>query len=175
MNKAIFFDRDGVINDVIFRKNKPSAPRSFSEFIVDKEKINIINELSKTYLIFVVSNQPDVQRGKMKIEELTKMNHFLNENIILKEIVNEIKDDNKFKKPSPYMIDMLCKKYSINKNKSFIVGDRWVDILSGKRAGVKTVLLEKDYSNLKTSIGAPPDDLIPNFKIKHLNELKKII
>jgi phosphoglycolate phosphatase-like HAD superfamily hydrolase len=73
------------------------------------------------------------------------------------------------------MIDMLCKKYNINKNKSFIVGDRWVDILSGKRSGVKTVLLEKDYSNLKTSIGGPPDDLIPNFKIKHLNELKKLI
>ena len=77
MNKALFLDRDGVINEVVFRNGEPSSPRKIEEFIVEQSTINIINECSKEYLIFIVSNQPDVKRGKIDIKELVKMNILL--------------------------------------------------------------------------------------------------
>ncbi len=175
MNKALFLDRDGVINEVIFRNGKPASPRKIQEFKVKQNTIKIIDEYSKKYLIFVVSNQPDVKRGNMDIKELNKMNDFLLSKMNIKEIVNETEDNKDFKKPNPYMILELCKKYNIDKKQSFIVGDRWVDILAGKKSGVKTILLEKDYSNDETSLGRPPLNLSPDNIIKNLDQLREII
>ena len=62
MNRAIFFDRDGVINDEIFRRklNKWTAPHSADEVKIQKNFINTLKKLKQTdYLLFVISNQPD--------------------------------------------------------------------------------------------------------------------
>ncbi len=175
MNKALFLDRDGVINEVVFRNGEPSSPRKIEEFIVEQSTINIINECSKEYLIFIVSNQPDVKRGKIDIKELIKMNNYLYKNMNIKDIINETEDNKKLKKPNPDMILKLCKEHNVDKKSSFIVGDRWVDILAGKNSGIQTILLEKEYSNNQTSSGKPPDDLYPDKIIKSLDELAEII
>ena len=72
------------------------------------------------------------------------------------------------------MILNLAKKYSIDLNQSWMIGDRWSDIASGNKAGCRTILLEKDYSYKKNSSG----DIIeisPDFIIKKISEVKKII
>ena len=69
MNKAIFLDRDGVINQVNLVDGKPHPPKDLSELIVLPKVAEALQLLKDAgYLLIVITNQPDVVRGKTKIE-----------------------------------------------------------------------------------------------------------
>ena len=72
---AIFFDRDGVLNKAYIRQGKPYAPRDYSKFIIFDEVPQILATFkNRGYLIVVVTNQPDIGNGLVKIQEIEKMN-----------------------------------------------------------------------------------------------------
>ena len=175
MNKGFFFDRDGVLNKLIPEKNSYRPPLEVEELKINNKIINSVNSLKKNYKIFVVSNQPDVSRGKLKKETLNLINKEIDRNFNFNEILCEIRDDEKYKKPSPYMINLLIKKYSLLKKDSWIVGDRWVDIEAGKQAGIKTILLEFDYSYSPTSKGLKYTSVEPNITIKNVDEFNDLV
>ena len=67
MRKAIFLDRDGVINKTFIKNDLPFSPPSFAELEIlpgVKESILILHKLN--FVCLVVTNQPDVSRGKIK-------------------------------------------------------------------------------------------------------------
>lgn len=174
MVKGIFFDRDGVINKLIKNDNLLRPPWYENEILYCKNFLSLNRYLKKNYLVFVVSNQPDAARGLIDKQKLKNINHKIIEKIQPTDFLVDYTDDKKYKKPSPYMILNLAKKYSIDLNQSWMIGDRWSDIASGNKAGCRTILLEKDYSYKKNSSG----DIIkisPDFIIKKISEVKKII
>ena len=77
MNRAVFFDRDGVLNNLVFRDGKYYSPRNINNFKLFNDVEKVIHTIrDKGYLAIIVSNQPDIARGYLKksvLDEMTKL------------------------------------------------------------------------------------------------------
>jgi len=149
-NKAIFWDRDGIMNKVIMRKGETSSPWKLEEFEILPDVKKCL-EASKEmgFLNIVFTNQPDISRGFLKIEDLEKMHKVILETLPVDEIKvcpHDDKDNCSCRKPKPGLILEAVKKWSIDLEKSYVVGDGWKDIKAGKAAGCKTFLLRREYN-----------------------------
>lgn len=175
INKAIIFDRDGVVNELVNVDGSLRPPWNINELEINYSLLKITEKLKQNnFKLFVVSNQPDVKRGNLKFENLEKINTKLDQIFNFDEILFDVTDDIRFKKPSPYMINKLVVKYNLERKNTWLIGDRWVDILAAKNAGINSILLEREYSLNQTSIGKMPKDLIFEKKITNLIELKNL-
>ena len=82
MKRAVFLDRDGVINRAIVRDGKPFPPANIGQLEVLPGVSEALEKLhSANYLLIVVTNQPDVARGTAKREDIEEMNAYLSSNI----------------------------------------------------------------------------------------------
>jgi D-glycero-D-manno-heptose 1,7-bisphosphate phosphatase len=151
INKAIFLDRDGVINEAVMRNNLPASPRKLEEFKFLPEVAAVLEEFkSLGFLNIIVSNQPDVSRGLMEAKDLEKMNELMKERLKIDEIRNcthDNKDNCNCRKPKPGMMLEAAAKWSIDLEKSFLIGDSWKDMEAGQAAGCKTFLIRRNYNN----------------------------
>ena len=147
MNKAIIFDRDGVLNYTVQRENEVTAPWTLKEFKMIPGSIEAV-EMAKElgYLALVATNQPDVRDKKMKEEELEKINKSLQGWLHVDEIKYADDRDSNLYKPNTGMLDYYVEKYDLEREKCFMIGDRWKDIVAGKNAKMKTIFIG-DYSS----------------------------
>ena len=168
--KALFFDRDGtIIRSKISNKNKPIAIKKIEECKIYPSAKRILNKLKKNYLIFLITNQPDVKRKKNSKTNVIKINKYLKENLPIKKVYTCYCDSNKcrFRKPNIGMLKESSKKYKVNLTKSYVVGDRWKDIEAGRNANCKTIFIDRKYSErLKSK---------PDHSIKSFFQLDKVI
>ena len=168
-NKAVFFDRDGVLNHLVKRDGSSYSPQKFEDFhIVDeaKEVVNIIKEMG--FLTIIVSNQPDISRGKLKQSESDKMTDKLFEKLSIDDVLYCTHDDNNdtgCRKPAPGLFFTAQKKYNIDFNKSFMIGDTWKDVEAAKSAGISMILINKDYNQ----------DLKNVIRVSRLSEVVSLI
>ena len=171
MNKAIFLDRDGVINKVNLVVGKPRPPKNISELIL-LPKVDEALQLLKNagYLLIIITNQPDVARGKMKIETVEVINQFLKNLLPINDIFtcyhDDIEDCN-CRKPKPGNILKAANQYNINIQNSFMIGDRWRDVEAGISAGCKTFYIDYNYQEKQ------PQSY--DYKVKSLYDAAKII
>ena len=168
--KAIFFDRDGtLIKSFVSKKKIPRAIRNIKDFRLLTNVKSVVNHFAKTYLIIVITNQPDVSRGKNLKQNVVKINLKLKKYLNLDQIYTcySDNDNNYFRKPNPGMIFKAKRKYNLILKESYVVGDRDKDILAGIRANCKTILIKKSFNKKLLS---KPDYYIKNFK-----DLLKII
>ncbi|MBU1101984.1 MAG: HAD-IIIA family hydrolase [Bacteroidetes bacterium] len=165
--KNIILDRDGVINEVVIRDSKVESPRCLSEYIIKEDFKRFHARIKgKDINLFVVSNQPDIARGKMHESELMEMNNLLLNSYSFKEIVYCIHDDIDScdcRKPKPGMIDHLIKTYDLNRSEVIFIGDSWKDMEAGISAGIKTVFFTQEYNN--------PDEIKADYFVTSLLEL----
>jgi D-glycero-D-manno-heptose 1,7-bisphosphate phosphatase len=99
--------------------------------------------------LVVVTNQPDVARGAQTRAAVEQINQCLLEALPLAEIVVCYHDDADgcaCRKPKPGMILEAAARRGISLEKSFLVGDRWSDIVAGSTAGCRTILIHQPYS-----------------------------
>ena len=155
-DRAVFLDRDGVINEVVFRGGeKPIAPWGLDEFKLIPGTKEPLEELSRTgYYLFVVSNQPDIAKRYVDASIVEQMNGIILETFPIHDIMICPHDDRhncNCRKPKPGMLLDLSKKWGVDLRKSFLIGDNWKDIEAGRAAGCKTILLDKSYNK---SVGA---------------------
>ena len=152
MQRAIFLDRDGVINKVIFRKdnNKPESPRSFEEFELFEGTEDFLKRLKKEgFLTIIVTNQPDIARGLTSRKTLNKMHNFIKDNLSIDDIfVCPHDGDNscQCRKPKLGMLLQAAKKWDIDLKNSFFIGDTWRDVGTGENAGCTTILIDYPYN-----------------------------
>jgi len=148
MKKAVFLDRDGVINEVLTDRvkfvNKPN------ELYFLPHVPEAIKKLNKYFdYIFVVTNQGGVGLGFMKETQLQKIHEHMvkelkKEGAAIQEVVycpHKPKSGCACRKPKSKLIVDLGEKYNIDMAKSYMVGDTDTDIIAGKRAGTKGVFL----------------------------------
>ena len=154
MNRAVLLDRDGVINEVLFREGnntKPIAPWKIEEFKLIKNINRPLNNIRKMgFKLFIVTNQPDVAKGILKPGVLKKMNDIILNTLPIDEIMVCKHIDSDYcecRKPKPGMIKTLAQKWKIDVQSSFLIGDNWKDIESGKAAGCSTILIDKFYNS----------------------------
>jgi D-glycero-D-manno-heptose 1,7-bisphosphate phosphatase len=148
--KAVFLDRDGVLNKAIVRDGKPYPPGSLSDLvIIDGVKKGLEQLKNLKYLLIVITNQPDVARGITPQKTVEEINDYLMENLGIDDIFccfHDTKDNCECRKPKTGLIDLATTKWDIDLKKSFLVGDRWKDIEAGRRAGLKTILIDYNYN-----------------------------
>ena len=153
MKKAIFLDRDGVINKTFIKNSLQISPPSFDLLeILPGVKESILRLKKLNFVCLVVTNQPDVSRGKIEKKTIIKMNNYLKDEIKLDDIFVCYHDDHdkcKCRKPKPGLLLDASKKWDINLKKSYMIGDRWRDIEAGKSVGCKTIFIDYDYKETK--------------------------
>ena len=151
--KAIFLDRDGVLNEVIKKHGKPYPPQNLKELKILKGVLEGLKILkSKGFLLIVITNQPDVSRGITTKNNVQSINDYLMEKLPLDEINTCFHDDNdncNCRKPKPGMIINSAKKMNISLTNSYLIGDRKKDIDAGINAGCKTIFIDYDYNEIK--------------------------
>ncbi len=140
-NKALFLDRDGVLNKLV--DNRP--PWHKSEVIFYSAAKSILQiAISKNFLPIVVTNQPDAGRGKLSYENLHSINRFICEHLQIKLFyICDHPFDNicECRKPKPGMLLKASSENNIDLSESFLIGDREKDIQAGINAGCKTIFL----------------------------------
>jgi D-glycero-D-manno-heptose 1,7-bisphosphate phosphatase len=166
MERAVFIDRDGVINES-------------DGFITKKEQIKLIPNsaraisiLGRMFKVFIITNQPSVGRGLCSEEEAKEVNKHL---ISLLEAEgarvdatymcfhHPVHGQGKYlkecdcRKPKPGMILKAAKDFNIDLKKSFMIGDKTGDIKAGFLAGTKTVLVKTGYGGDDGYKDAVPD------------------
>ena len=171
MRRAVFLDRDGVINRAIVRDGKPYPPASLLELAILPGVHEALHNLhDANYLLIVVTNQPDVARGIAKREDVEVMNAFLASQLPIdafKSCYHDSGDKCSCRKPLPGALLQAAQEYNINLSKSFMVGDRWRDVEAGVSAGCKTFFINYHYAERKPHA---PDFIVPS-----LLEAKEII
>jgi len=154
LRRAVFLDRDGVLNRALVRDGKPYPPRSVKEVKILPGVRGALRKLKGAgFLLICVTNQPDVARKKLSRKTVEAIHSFLLKTLCLDEIMacyHDDKDKCRCRKPLPGMLLDAAKKYSIDLGKSFMAGDRWRDIAAGKNAGCATVLVDYHYAEKKS-------------------------
>jgi D-glycero-D-manno-heptose 1,7-bisphosphate phosphatase len=170
--KAIFLDRDGVLNHAIVKNGLPFAPMSVDELTIPEDVESALQMLKAAgFLLIVVTNQPDVARGKNTKQAVEEINKKLQERLPLDEFFvcyHDNADHCHCRKPLPGLLTDAAEKHSIDMTQSFMVGDRWKDVEAGQAAGCKTILIDNEY--LEQNPNRPAD-----FIVKTLTDAALII
>lgn len=171
VKKAVFLDRDGVINANVDRDGKPVAPVSFTDFRILSGAEDAVHALKRAgFLIVIVTNQPDIGTGRTPLAELEAMHA----EICRRMPIDGIKacfhvdgDNCDCRKPKPGMITDAAVELSIDLAASFVVGDRWRDIEAGRAAGCRTIFVDWGYKQ--------DGSLHPDWTVTSLSEAANII
>ncbi|PNJ92605.1 D,D-heptose 1,7-bisphosphate phosphatase [Cylindrospermopsis raciborskii C04] len=170
-HKAVFLDRDGVINRSLVKQGKPYPPATIDELEilpgVDEALISLKKE---GFLLIVVTNQPDVARGKTKKEFVNAINSRLASSLPIDDFFTCFHDDSDncdCRKPKPGSLFSAATRHNICLPSSFMVGDRWRDIEAGYGAGCRTIFIDYGYDEKQ------PDHF--DFRVSSLFEAARII
>lgn len=147
MKRAVFLDRDGVVNQ--------SAPRG--QYILFKRDLKLIPGIvplirhfnQSGYLVIIVTNQQCVGKGLLRLGELGKLHSYILLELLAEGAVVDsiyycphlIEDFCKCRKPKPGMLVKAAESLNIDLSVSWMIGDSATDIEAGRAAGCKTILL----------------------------------
>jgi D-glycero-D-manno-heptose 1,7-bisphosphate phosphatase len=147
--RAVFLDRDGVINRAIVRDGKPYPPQKLEALEVLPGVADALKSLHEAgWLLIVVTNQPDVSRGLIDRADVEAINQYLRSFLPIDEFrtcYHDSDDRCACRKPSPGALIAAAAAYEIDLPSSYMVGDRWRDVEAGERAGCKTIFLDYNY------------------------------
>jgi len=148
--RAVFLDRDGVINKTIIEGGRPYAPTTLDSFEIISNTVEALLRLRNAgYLNIVITNQPDIKSGKQLPHVLLRMHELLMRELALDDILVCPHDDDDecfCRKPKPGMLLKGAEKYPISLRSSWLIGDRWRDIEAGQTAGCRCIFIDYEYT-----------------------------
>jgi len=156
--RAVFLDRDGVLNRACVVEGRPHPPATVEEFEILPGVFQSLGRLHDAgFLLIVATNQPDVTRGAQRRETVEAMNAQLLAVTPIREILvcYDDRDDSLLRKPNPGLLLKAAAAYGIDLAESFMIGDRWKDVEAGRRAGCRTVFIDLGYAERQPD---PPAD-----------------
>jgi len=147
--KAVFLDRDGVLNEVVVHEGLPYPPASLEDLRLAPDAVAALARLKDAgFLLIVVTNQPDVARGTQSRAVVEAMNLAIGAALPLDDFFTCWHDDADAcacRKPKPGLLVEAAERHGIDLRASFLIGDRWRDIDAGASAGCRTVLIDRGY------------------------------
>jgi D-glycero-D-manno-heptose 1,7-bisphosphate phosphatase len=147
---AVFLDRDGtLIRGPVIDGRPGSIDKPEDLELEDGAEEACAALRAAGFLLVVVTNQPDIARGKQTREGVERIHERLREALPLDEIgvcPHDDFDGCACRKPLPGMLLDAAARLSIDLAASFLVGDTWRDIEAGRRAGCMTVVIDREYS-----------------------------
>jgi len=172
MTRAVFLDRDGVINRAIVREGKPYPPATVEQTEILPDVHEALQRLKlHGYLLIVVTNQPDVARGTTTRENVEAINAFLGASLPIDEFrtcYHDSADGCDCRKPRPGSLLAAASRHGIDLGQSFMIGDRWRDVEAGQNAGCRTIFIDYGYNEKQpdavdcrvSSLGAAADYIL---------------
>ena len=166
MKQAVFLDRDGVINEALVNEGKPYPPRDLEDLRILPGVSEALKRLrQKGFLNLVVTNQPDVARGKTPKQAVDAIHGRLTGELALDAIYtcwHDDKDNCNCRKPKPGLLEQAARENGVDLKSSYMGGDRWRDVEAGRAAGCRTVFVDYRYNEKKP--------VKPDFQCQSLKE-----
>lgn len=169
--RAVFLDRDGVINQSRVINGKPYPPINLATMEILPGVAQALESLSNEgFLLIVITNQPDVAKGITSRATVEAINTHLANCLPIDDIrtcFHDNQDGCDCRKPAPGAILAAAKQHHIDLGQSYMVGDRRSDVEAGQRAGCQTFFIDYGYAE------QPPSTM--NYAVKNLLEAAEII
>jgi D-glycero-D-manno-heptose 1,7-bisphosphate phosphatase len=166
--RAVFLDRDGVLNRPIIRDRRPHPPSSLRDFELYDDVTQGCTELkAEGFLLVVVTNQPDVGRGMQQSSVVQAMHRKLRTDLTeidRIEVCYHAGDQQgqpcSCRKPKPGMVLRAARDLNIDLAASYLIGDRWRDIDCARAAGCRAIFIERGYDE---ALRGKPDFVVSSF------------
>ena len=181
MRKAVFLDRDGVINE---NKENLADPEHLHIYPEVPSAVAMLNKVG--FLVIVATNQPIIAKGFCSFGTMERIHRKMKRVLSLEGAkidaiylcphhpergfsgeVKELKIDCGCRKPKPGLLLQAIKEHNINPKESFMVGDSLSDVVAGRKVGCKTFLLKREKvsktNQLEEQVN-PPDFTVTNLK-----------
>jgi D-glycero-D-manno-heptose 1,7-bisphosphate phosphatase len=166
VRRAVFLDRDGVVNRAVVRAGKPYPPASPAELeILPGVETGLPQLKVAGFDLIVVTNQPDVARGTQTREQVETLHAALQAQLPIDEIrvcYHDDADHCDCRKPKPGLLVDAAREHGIDLTASYLIGDRWRDVAAGQAAGCTCLFIDYGYAETQpaqpfvrsTSVGA---------------------
>lgn len=184
-SKALFLDRDGIINRMVLHEDGFGPPRSPSQVKLISQIVPIIHFANQRKIqVFEVTNKPGVAKGRMdektnseieaKIHELLKIHGVFIDKVYAcmhhpESIIPKFKVICECRKPEPGLLRQAIKEFNIDPKRSLFLGDKATDIKAGQAVGVKTILF-LHQEDLPQKVTAAKESK-PDFKSDNMKEI----
>jgi D-glycero-D-manno-heptose 1,7-bisphosphate phosphatase len=150
MNRAVFIERDGILNEISVAAASNGGLHSFAEFHVKTEAIELVRQLKVAgFLVIATTNQPGLSRGTLPRRELDAMHEALRGAMPLDDILvcpHDADDDCSCRKPRPGLFIEAAFKHHIDLNRSFVISERWQDASAAHSANCTSILLRSQFN-----------------------------
>jgi D-glycero-D-manno-heptose 1,7-bisphosphate phosphatase len=157
--RAVFFDRDGVLNQAVVVDGKPRPPADAASLVVTFGAAALMAELKELgFRLICVTNQPDVARGTRTMANVEAMNDKVRFELALDDLYccpHDDADGCRCRKPKPGLILAAAEKWSLDLPSCWMVGDRAGDVGAGRAAGCRTVFIDLGHREPRPD---PPAD-----------------
>lgn len=159
MRRAVFLDRDGVLNraypDIDGKTHPPADP---SELEILPGAVKACRALRQAgFVLIVVSNQPDVARGRQTVQGVEAINRALCSLVPLDDVrvcYHDGADGCGCRKPRPGLLLEAARDWEIDLSQSYMIGDRWTDVQAGQSAGCRSIYITGEGCCLPGEPGA---------------------
>lgn len=169
--RAVFLDRDGVINRAVVREGKPYPPSRLDQVEILPHVREALARLKQaSFKLVVVTNQPDIARGTTTREAVDAINAHLGRELPLDGFYVCPHDSGMgcdCRKPRPGLLRRAAEELGIDLAASYMVGDRWRDVAAGRAAGCRTFFIDYNYDEQR------PES--PDFVVGNLADVAEIV
>ncbi len=175
---AVFLDRDGTINEEVGYLNDPSRLKLLPGVA---EALKILKNAG--FKLIVITNQSGPARGYFPKELVFEINELIQKKLSKKGVIlddfficfHHPDEKCNCRKPKPGLILQALEKYPIDLKKSYLIGDKIIDIETAKSLGIKNILVLTGYGKGELKYIAPKKKIYPDFIAKNLKEAAEII
>lgn len=166
--RAVFLDRDGVLNPPVVRNGTPHPPSSLNDFELYEDVTDGCARLkAANFLLIVITNQPDVGRGTQSRKMVEAMHVKLRSAVRCLDRIEvcyhageRYGEPCDCRKPRPGLILRAAAELNIDPKESYVIGDRWRDIDCARAAGCRAIFIQRGY---RETLREPPDFTVTNF------------
>jgi D-glycero-D-manno-heptose 1,7-bisphosphate phosphatase len=165
LKRAVFLDRDGVLNEALVRDGLPYPPATAAEVrLVEGAEEGLHQLKALGFLLIVVTNQPDVARGTQTLEQVAAINAKLSAVLPLDDILMCLHsgDGCDCRKPKPGLLRLGAARYDVDLGECYLIGDRWRDMDAASAVGVPGVWI--DYGYRERGPSEPPAAVVPSMQ-----------
>jgi D-glycero-D-manno-heptose 1,7-bisphosphate phosphatase len=149
MKKAVFIERDGILNKVRMGPKNPIAPLTLEEFRVKTDAEPALRELKAAgFVLIVTTNQPGLSRGYQSRRELDRMHDLLRRRFPIDDLMvcpHEESDYCPCRKPRPGLLIEAAFKWQLSLEHSFVISDKWQDAEAARFTGCTSLLVRSPW------------------------------
>lgn len=154
--RAVFLDRDGVLNKCPAPGGKPVPPPDAAALEFFEDALSALTRLkNEGYVLICVTNQPDVARGTRTLDNVNAMNEKVRAALPLDALyvcLHDTRHNCECRKPKPGMLLRGAREFNLDLRQCYMVGDRASDIMAGYNAGCRTIFIDHAYSEACSKI-----------------------